>query len=187
MFQPLTVAERGIINTYGAYQTYYESGDLFTKSSSDISWIGSIQAFLLLLVGALTGPIYDAGYFRTLIVVGSFAIVFGHMMLSLCHEFYQALLAQAFVVGIGAGTLFVPSVAVLPTYFTTKIPIAIGIAASGSSLGTCPTHRWCFFEFVLTYKLGGIIYPIVFERLQPRVSTAAPTPPIDVSRSYLSP
>jgi len=93
------------------YQTYYESGDLFTKSSSDLSWIGSIQAFLLLLVGALTGPIYDAGYIRALIISGSFLIVFGHMMLSLCHEFWQALLAQAFLVGIGAGTLFIPSVA----------------------------------------------------------------------------
>ncbi|KAL6717307.1 hypothetical protein ACLMJK_005222 [Lecanora helva] len=140
----------GIINTYGAYQTYYESGDLFTKSSSDLSWIGSIQAFLLLLVGALTGPIYDAGYFRALIIIGSFAIVFGHMMLSLVHEFWQALLAQAFVVGLGAGSLFIPSVAILPTYFTTKIPIAIGIAASGSSV-------------------GGIIYPIVFERLQDEI------------------
>ena len=127
---------RGIINTYGAYQTFYESGELFHKSSSDISWIGSIQAFLLLLVGTLTGPIYDAGYFRHLIMTGSFLIVFGHMMLSLCHEFWEALLAQAFLVGLGAGCLFVPSVAILPTYFTTKVSIAIGITASGSSIGT---------------------------------------------------
>ena len=141
---------RGIINTYGVYQTYYESGELFMKSSSDLSWIGSIQVFLLLVVGFLTGPIYDAGHFRALIVSGSFMIVFGHMMLSLVHEFWQALLAQAFVVGLGAGLLFVPSVAILPTYFTTKIPLAIGIAVSGSSL-------------------GGIIYPIVFDRLQPRI------------------
>ena len=62
-------------------------------------------------------------------------VVFGHMMLSLCHEFWEVLLAQAFVVGIGAAALFVPSIAILPTYFTTKIPLAIGIAASGSSLG----------------------------------------------------
>lgn len=70
---------RGILNTFGIYQTYYESGELFQASSSDLSWIGAIQACLLLLVGSVTGPIYDAGYFRTLLIIGSFMIVFGHM------------------------------------------------------------------------------------------------------------
>ena len=88
-----------------------------------------------MLVGALTGPIYDAGYFRHLLVVGSFLIVFGQMMLSLCTEYWQVLLAQAFCVGIGTGCLFVPSVAILSTYFTTRLATAMGLAASGSSLG----------------------------------------------------
>ncbi|KAA8642767.1 hypothetical protein EYZ11_002934 [Aspergillus tanneri] len=136
----------GMINTFGVYQTYYESGQLFKTSSSNISWIGSIQAFLLLLVGALAGPIYDAGYFRPLLFVGTFLVVFGQMMTSLVHEFWQALLAQGFCIGIGAGCLFVPSVAILPTYFTSKMPLAVGIAASGSSL-------------------GGLVYPIAFQRL----------------------
>ncbi|KAL2025217.1 hypothetical protein VTO58DRAFT_105307, partial [Aureobasidium pullulans] len=34
----------GIINTFGAYQTYYQSGILASSSPSDISWIGSVQA-----------------------------------------------------------------------------------------------------------------------------------------------
>lgn len=91
----------GTLNTFGIYQTYYESGQLYTASSSDISWIGSIQAFLVLLVGALIGPIFDRGYLRWLLFFGSFMIVFGHMMLSLCHTFWQCLLAQGFVIGIG--------------------------------------------------------------------------------------
>jgi nitrate/nitrite transporter NarK len=57
------------------------------------------------------------------------------MMLSLCTEFWQALLAQGFVIGLGGGMLFVPSVAILPTYFSSKIGLAIGLAASGSSMG----------------------------------------------------
>lgn len=133
----------GILNTFGVFQTYYESGDLFTASSSDISWIGSLQSFLLLLTCFLSGPIFDRGMLRLLLLVGSFGVVFGFMMLSLCHEFYQALLAQGFCIGIGSGLLFIPSVAILPTYFNTKLGAAIGIAASGSSL-------------------GGSIYPIVF-------------------------
>lgn len=52
--------------------------------------------------------------------------------------------------GIGGSGLFITSVAIVPSYFTTKRAFAIGIAASGSSL-------------------GGVIYPIVFHRLQPQI------------------
>lgn len=45
------------------------------------------------------------------------------------------MLAQGFCIGLGGGMLFVPSVAILPTYFSTKIGLAIGLAASGSSMG----------------------------------------------------
>src|SRR6201995_4979937 len=41
----------GILNAFGVFQTYYESGELFNKSSSDISWIGSIQAYMVLTLG----------------------------------------------------------------------------------------------------------------------------------------
>ena len=140
----------GILNAFGAYQSYYSSGELFTTSPSDISWLGSLQSFLLLLVGTLTGPIYDAGYVYHLLYVGSFLIVFGQMMLSLIHTYWQALLAQAFCIGIGCGCLFVPGVAILSTYFNTRLAFAVGMAASGSSL-------------------GGVIYPIVFHRLQPQI------------------
>ncbi|KAI8716623.1 MFS domain-containing protein [Fusarium sp. LHS14.1] len=136
----------GILNTFGAYQTYYESGELFDASSSDISWVGSIAAFLLLFAGIFVGPVFDRGYLRTLLLVGSFMVVFGHMMLSLCDSLWQVLLAQGFVIGIGAGCLFVPCVAIIPQYFSTMMGTALGIAASGSAL-------------------GGVIYLIVLYRL----------------------
>jgi MFS family permease len=149
----LTTTYRGIINTFGSYQAYYETDLLRSSSPSSISWIGSIQAFLLLMVGALTGPLFDAGYFRSLLISGSLMLVLGQMMLSLCHEYWQVLLAQAFCIGIGTGALFVPSMAVLTTYFSTRIGLAIGLAASGSSF-------------------GGVIYPIVFHQLLPQVGFA---------------
>ena len=125
----------GITNTYGVFQTYYELEVLRDSTPSAISWIGSIQAFLLMLVGALTGPVYDAGYFRELLWGGSFFLVLGHMMLSLCTKYWQVLLAQAFCVGGGMGMLFVPGVAIISTYFSSKVAVATGIAATGSSLG----------------------------------------------------
>ena len=141
----------GIINTFGVYQTYYETNFLQSSSSSNISWIGSVQAFFLIFIGPLTGPIYDAGYFRVLITVGSFLVVFGHMMLSLCTEYYQIFLAQAVCIGLGAGCLFIPSVAILSQYWSTKLATATGLAAAGSSLGSYRLRPW--YRRSLTHSL----------------------------------
>ncbi|PYH85830.1 major facilitator superfamily protein [Aspergillus uvarum CBS 121591] len=140
----------GLINSYGVFETFYEETLLQGTTSSTISWIGSLQSFLIMFLGVLTGPIYDAGFVIPLLYIGSFLVVFGHMMLSLCQSFWQVLLAQSFCVGIGAGLIFVPSIAILSTYFTTKLPLVIGIAASGSSI-------------------GGVIYPILIRELLGRV------------------
>lgn len=133
---------RGIVNTFGVFQTYYESNLLSSQSPSNISWIGAIQAFLLLIIGVATGPVYDAGYLRTLLLLGSFLTIFGMMMLSIATDYWQVMLAQALCVGLGSGCLFIPSVAIVATYFTTKKSFATGIAASGSSLGASlhPSH-----------------------------------------------
>ena len=45
------------------------------------------------------------------------------------------MLAQGLIVGLGFGCLFVPSVAIIPGYFSKKRALAVGIAASGSSVG----------------------------------------------------
>lgn len=99
------------------------------------------RSVCVLFVGACTGPIFDRGHLRLLLLIGSFGVVFGFMMLSLCKEFWQALLAQGFCIGLGGGMLFVPSVAILPTYFSTKIGLAIGLAAAGSSMGGKSDHK----------------------------------------------
>ncbi|KAE9364326.1 MFS general substrate transporter [Stipitochalara longipes BDJ] len=140
----------GIVVTFGDYQAFYESGKLFTQTSSNISWIGSLQALLVFTVGCIVGPIYDRGHLRFLLSVGTFCIVFGHMMLSLCTAYWQALLAQGVVVGIGSGSLFVPSFAVMQPYFSTRLGLAVGIAATGSAA-------------------GGIVYPVIFTNLIDKV------------------
>lgn len=125
----------GIINAFGAYQTYYESGVLFSASSSSISWIGSLETFILLTTGVFSGPIFDRGGLRLLLITGSFLIVFGHMMLSICKTYWQVLLAQGVVIGFGTGCLFVPCIAILPQYFRSRLGLASGLAVGGSSIG----------------------------------------------------
>ena len=138
------------MNTFGVFQTYYETELLKSHSPSEISWIGTFQGFLLVALSLIVGPIFDRGYFRTLIITGAFLTVFGLMMTSLATQYWQVFLAQALTIGLGSGCAFLPSMAIVATYFTTKRALAIGILASGGSVGS-------------------VIYPIVFERLQPRI------------------
>ncbi|RDK46614.1 MFS general substrate transporter [Aspergillus phoenicis ATCC 13157] len=140
----------GIINTFGVYQSYYETSLLRDYSPSSIAWIGTVQSFLLLSLGIIVGPIFDRGYIKFLIIAGTFLIVFGLMMTSLSKEYYQFFLAHGVAVGLGSGLLFIPSVAIPVTYFTSRRAVAMGIAASGGSV-------------------GAVIFPIVFHKLIDRV------------------
>lgn len=80
---------RGLLTTYGAFQEYYQTELLPNETPSTISWVGSIQATLIPMVGLATGPLVDIGYLRPLIISGSFLTVFGMMMTSLATSYYQ--------------------------------------------------------------------------------------------------
>jgi MFS family permease len=57
------------------------------------------------------------------------------MMTSLSNQYYQIFLAQGICTGLGAGMMFVPSIAIVSTYFEKNRAFAIGVGASGSSFG----------------------------------------------------
>ncbi|EEA25305.1 hypothetical protein TMatcc_006470 [Talaromyces marneffei ATCC 18224] len=136
----------GLLNAFGTFQSEYSTGLLRGSSQSSMSWIGSLQAFLMLVIGVLCGRALDAGYFYVDITLGVFLQVFGMIMTSICKKYWQVILAQGVCVGIGAGMSFIPSVAIVGTYFSTRRSTALGLAATGSSV-------------------GGIIYPIVLRHL----------------------
>ncbi|KAJ5669787.1 hypothetical protein N7462_010857 [Penicillium macrosclerotiorum] len=140
----------GVLTTFGAFQEYYTTVLLPDQSPSAISWIGSIQATLIPMVGLVSGPLVDSGYLRPLMISGSFLTVLGLMMTSLATEYYQVLLAQGFCVGMGGGISYIPALTMVSTSFTTRRPIAIGIASIGSSV-------------------GAVIFPVMFRQLQPRI------------------
>lgn len=103
-----------------------------------------------MLFGVVTGPLFDAGYFRWLVSFGTFMLPFGLMMTSISTKYWHFILAQGICIGLASGCLFVPSVAILPQYFKRRRGLANGLAASGSSI-------------------GGVIYPIMFNQLQNKV------------------
>ena len=122
-------------NSFGVFQAYYTTTLLPDTSPSAVAWIGSIQIFLMMLIGVCAGWLLDAGYLQVILLCGTALTSLGLFMLSLCSAYWQILLAQAFCVGTGSGLLGLTSVAVIPLYFQKKRMVATGIAATGSSLG----------------------------------------------------
>lgn len=125
---------------------------------------------MLIVFGVITGPLYDLGYLRSLICVGTALVVFGLMMTSIATEYYQIFLAFGVCVGLGAGCLFVPSVAIVATYFSTKRAAATGLTAAGGSVGQYTMHPAVLVPIEANQKpAGGVIFPIVFRHLEVRL------------------
>lgn len=68
------------------------------------------------------------------------------MMVSLATRYYQFILAQGVLFGLACGMIFTPVVSTVGQYFTTKRAFAMGVVASGASV-------------------GGIVFPLVLDRL----------------------
>ncbi|EME41587.1 hypothetical protein DOTSEDRAFT_90398 [Dothistroma septosporum NZE10] len=143
----------GLVTAFGVFQIFYKSTFIPSSSNSAISWIGTMQGFLLALGSVFAGCVLDRGHPRRLIICGGFFVIFGLMMISLCRTYWQLMLAQGLCIGLGAGQLFIVAVAVLPGWFAKRRAIATGLAATGSSL-------------------GGVVYPIIFHKLEPRIGFA---------------
>ncbi|USP82685.1 uncharacterized protein yc1106_09959 [Curvularia clavata] len=136
----------GFTLTYGIFQTYYRTTLLSSSSASSISWIGTVQAWLLIVIGVLSGPLFDLGYFRSMLLLGNFLVVFGIMMLSLSTTYWQVFLSQGICMGLGAGLLYIPSLAMVGVWFDKRRNVALGIVMSGIAV-------------------GAVIYIVMFDRL----------------------
>ncbi|KAI9162723.1 MFS general substrate transporter [Paramyrothecium foliicola] len=125
----------GWINTVGTFQVYYETGPLRNYSSSEISWIPSLQIFFMSFLGPIIGRIYDKYGLRLLVGVGSLMHVFGLMMASLSTEYYQFLLSQGVCSAIGVAAVFMCAITTISEWFTKRRGLAFGVMATGASVG----------------------------------------------------
>ena len=141
----------GTVSSFGVFETYYTS--ILSQSTSAISWIGGVQTFLTFFIGTFSGRALDGGFYKPTFLLGSFLVLLGIFMTSLSRTYWQIFLAQAVCQGLGHGTIFVPSMALLSTYFSTRRGLAIGLAASGAGV-------------------GGVIFPLMVQKLLPKIGFA---------------
>jgi MFS family permease len=138
----------GFFTSFGVYQTYYENE--LGIAPSTISWIGSIQVFLLFGIGAFSGRATDAGMFRPVYIAGTVFLLIGVFTMAESTKLWQLFLSQGICIGIANGLQFCPSMALVSTYFVKRRAFALGFTA----LGSCT---------------GGVVFPIVVQQCLPKL------------------
>lgn len=136
----------GMTFAFGSFQSYYELDYLPDVSASSITWIGTLSTFLLISTGILSGPLFDLGYFRAMLLVGAATETLGVFLTSISHQYWSLMLTQGILMGLGNGLLYLPGLALVGRSFKKHRAIAMGITTCGA-------------------PVGGIIYTLVFEQL----------------------
>lgn len=109
----LWFASWGLVNSFGVFQAYYTVTYL-SATSSQVSWIGSLQLCLFILGSVVIGPIYDTGYLQATLLIGSFSVVFGLVLTSVQTSYAGVILSQGLCMGLGMTCTFIPMISVLP-------------------------------------------------------------------------
>ncbi|KAM0201250.1 hypothetical protein ACHAPA_002424 [Fusarium lateritium] len=126
----------GLNSSYGVFLAHFIANNTFPGATSlHYAFVGSMSIACAMLVSPLA----------TLCVreFGTKPTLFGGIILEtaslICASFatkiYQLFLTQGVLFGLGMGFLFVPSVGIVPQWFTTRRSLANGISAAGSGLG----------------------------------------------------
>ncbi|KAF4546884.1 Aspyridones efflux protein-like protein 4 [Elsinoe fawcettii] len=143
----------GLASSFGVFQAYYLSPIASPSLSAqgykpfDIAWIGTTQASLTLIVGILSGPLFDKGYFYLIIGPASLLFSVSFMLLSVSTKYWHILLLQGILQGICSGMLYIPSISMIRRHFaSSRRGTALGLVTAGASI-------------------GGMVYPIVFRFL----------------------
>ncbi|KAF5354798.1 hypothetical protein D9756_005546 [Leucocoprinus leucothites] len=131
----------GYLNSFGVYQDYYTRVYMTTYSPSIISWIGSLNGFLIISTGLVGGRLYDRGHCLFLLYGGAFLVIVSLFVLSFAkpNQLYLAFICQGIGVGLGGGMTYVPSLAIVSHYFDKRRSLATSIVTAGSSLGSTVT------------------------------------------------
>lgn len=123
----------GMPNAYGVFQLYYSQTTGW--SSSQISWVGSIQLFLTFIGGSVSGRLADAGYARHCILLGSILNIIGIMTASIASAYWQVILSLGVCVGLGGGMMALPAAAAIGSRLRHRRALAMSLSGCGASIG----------------------------------------------------
>ncbi|KAM0797829.1 major facilitator superfamily domain-containing protein [Usnea florida] len=140
----------GVLNSAGTFQVYLSMNQLAHESPSAVGWIFSLYAFLTFFCGVQIGPVFDAYGPRWLVFAGTVCLVGGMFGVAESTKLWHFLLTYSTLCGIGSSLIFTPAIGFIAHFFYKRRAAATGLATTGGSI-------------------GGIIFPLMLQRLFPDV------------------
>lgn len=126
----------GLNSSFGVFLAHYLANDTFPGASHlQYAFVGSLSLGATLGVSPLaTAAVRKYGTKPTLmfgIVLQTASLI----LASFASKYWQLLLTQGLLFGIGMGFIFVPSAGIVPQWFNERRSMANGLSACGSGLG----------------------------------------------------
>ncbi|KAF7559181.1 hypothetical protein G7046_g4982 [Stylonectria norvegica] len=126
----------GLNSTYGVFLAYYLANNTFDGATHlDYAFVGSVSIGTTMLISPIaTIAVRELGTKPTMLcgaVLESLSLI----LASLAKRTWHLFLTQGLLFGLGMGLLFIPSVGIIPQWFTTRRSLANGLATAGSGLG----------------------------------------------------
>ncbi|PWN91053.1 MFS general substrate transporter [Acaromyces ingoldii] len=132
-------ASLGLAQSWGVFQEAFLSDPSAQQyhglTSLRLGFLGGCSVGFAFICGPFGNMLIGAMGVRKCIGLGFFLMVFSLMMASIGRHFWNLLLSQGILFGIGASITYIPAIGLPAQWFTTKRGIATGIAATGSPFG----------------------------------------------------
>ncbi|KAG8935661.1 hypothetical protein FRC02_007170, partial [Tulasnella sp. 418] len=161
----------GNVAAFGVYQDYYTRFFLSDSSPAAVSWIGSMQLFLLFSMSIFSARAMAQGYFRHCMIGGGTLYLGCSLAMSFAHrqKYYQLMLCQGIGKGLGLGLMFLPSILITCQYFLNNRPFIMAIKVSSAGIGSV------IFPIIINHTLGlNHPYYLEPEPVAPLINQAPP-------------
>ncbi|KAF4970431.1 hypothetical protein FSARC_2541 [Fusarium sarcochroum] len=156
----------GMMQSVGTFQSYLELNQLRDYSAGDVGWIPGMYMFLSMLVAIQVGPVLDQRGPFALSIIGGGGVVAMFIIVAECKTYWQFMLCFGIFGGLATAIAGTIGVTVVAKLFSRRRGLAIGLALTGSSIGTVifpimlrsllPKLGWSWSMRILAFVVLGI-------------------------------
>ncbi|KKY28459.1 putative mfs mcp solute carrier family 16 (monocarboxylic acid transporters) member 6 [Phaeomoniella chlamydospora] len=134
--QDIPVPDGGYGWSYGVYLAYYLSHSTFQGARPlDFALVGGLNFGVCLIVAPLVTVLVRRYNLKVPMLMGTVFLGGGFISASFATQIWHLYLSQGALVGLGLGFTWIPSIAILPQWFSKRRSLANGITSAGSGVG----------------------------------------------------
>lgn len=122
----------GFLTSFGLYTTVFAA---FSPDPTLVALVGSVELAGMFVGGMAGAKLVNKRGPRVAVAAGAVLWLLGMFLGSAAQEYYQIMLTQGVLCGLGTGLVYLASVAVIPQWFERHRGLAVSLANAGGGLG----------------------------------------------------